>query len=454
MCAHLTPQHLQHACTHPSLCVSFSGRCTNLHFSAAECRCAYALAGPRALGAGLRRRVRRFTSPGPASPDEAVCGQRCFRHLTPPCCAQVAQSSSAGLHRTLVPLQLLLHRHLKPRKLAGWCPSGGPRAARGRGLIPRGGAAAGPPLLRAPAVAKLLVSTRRQVCQASRSRPARAPHRAPRLPPHAHRPRTRCPLLPLTLPPLPLAFGRRCLRSDGRFRACEKARPQPRPAPAPARPARAPHAAHDGGRLAPAAGHAAAAVAAARAALTRRACFARAGRFCALPGARRTRRTSSAAPTTARLPPDGGACMTHPPPPLPRPRSTQTPTSILTISSSPTPGVHPRRPPAPAPADVLKPSGVVLVYVFHVKLCVSRICTSCVFPFEISGLATRDRRSPALAAPPAADGSGATPHTSPTAIPRHPAGSIVRCGALGREEAENAPRRAMPWPSKPIAGPG
>ena len=90
---------------------------------------------------------------------------------------------------------------------------------------------------------------------------------------------------------------------------------------------------------------------------------------------RRTRRTSPAAPTTARLPPDGGACITHPPPPLPRPRSTQTPISILTISSSPTPGGNPRHPPAPAPA--CRPASwyrgprVVFSFLeFHVKLCV------------------------------------------------------------------------------------
>ena len=202
--------------------------------------------------------------------------------------------------------------------------------------------------MRAPAVAEQLVSTWERTCEASRPCPARAPHHAPRLPPHTHRPRTRCPLLPLTLPPLSLAFGRRWRRSDSRFRACEKARPQPRSAPAPARPASALLAARGGGRLAPVAGHAAAAVAAARAALTRACVLARAGRFCVLPGAEEDpphvpsrpddrpaaarRRRVHHAPSPPSTPPEihpnthppssqspppqppGGTLVTHPPP--------------------------------------------------------------------------------------------------------------------------------------------
>ena len=184
-----------------------------------------------------------------------------------------------------IPLQFLLPRLLTPRTPSGLVRPCRPDGRQGSGFeSPRRGGG-GTASLRAPAVAEQLVSTWERTCEASRPRPARAPHHAPRLPPHTHRPRTRCPLLPLTLPPLSLAFGRRWRRSDSRFRACEKARPQPRSAPAPARPASALLAARGGGRLAPVAGHAAAAVAAARAALTRACVLARAGRFCVLPGA-------------------------------------------------------------------------------------------------------------------------------------------------------------------------
>ena len=250
-----------------------------------------------------------------------------------------------------IPLQFLLPRLLTPRTPSGLVRPCRPDGRQGSGFESSRRGGGGTASLRAPAVAEQLVSTWERTCEASRPRPARAPHHAPRLPPHTHRPRTRCPLLPLTLPPLSLAFGRRWRRSDSRFRACEKARPQPRSAPAPARPASALLAARGGGRLAPVAGHAAAAVAAARAALTRACVLARAGRFCVVPGAEEDPpHVPRAAPTTARLPPDGGACITHPPLPLPRPRSTQTHISILTISSSPTPGGNPRHPPAPAPA--------------------------------------------------------------------------------------------------------
>ena len=164
-------------------------------------------------------------------------------------------------------------------------------------------------------------------------------------------------------PALSLAFGRRWRHSDGRFRACEKARPQPRPAPAPARPARAPHAAHDGGELVSAAGHAAAAVAAARTALTRRACFARTGRFLRLPGC------EEEPPHIPRRPDDRPAAARRrrvhdaPSPPSPsRPRSTQTPISILTISSSPPPGAtlvaHPLPPPHVVPSWYRDPRAV------------------------------------------------------------------------------------------------
>ena len=183
-------------------------------------------------------------------------------------------------------------------------------------------------------------------------------------------------------------------------------------------------------------------------------------------GPRRTRRTTPAASTTARVPPDGSACNTHPPLPLPSPEIHPTPISILTISSSPTPGGHPRRQPAPAPACRSRRRTEALglcgsVGVLHVKayLSIFHVCLRSRLRFPGSPtprparLETPETPHSGLRTRPA-DGSGATPHTSPTAIPWHPACPIVRCGALGRERAEISPRRAMPSPSKPIAGPG
>ena len=301
------------------------------------------------------------------------------------------------------------------------------------------------------------MSTWERTCEASRPRPARAPHHAPRLPPHTHRPRTRCPLLPLTLPPLSLAFGRRWRRSDSRFRACEKARPQPRSAPAPARPASALLAARGGGRLAPVAGHAAAAVAAARAALTRACVLARAGRFCVLPGAEED------PPHVPSRPDDRPAAarrrrVHHAPSPPSTPPEIHSnthlhPHNLLLPNPRGEPSVtHPPPLPHVVPRRGTEALGWCLASLSFILKYVCQICTSCVFPFEISGLA----QPPGTQRPrePPADGSGVTPHTSPTAIPRHPACPIVRCGALGRERAEISPRRAMPSPSKPIAGPG
>ena len=222
-------------------------------------------------------------------------------------------------------------------------------------------------------------------------------------------------------PALSLAFGRRWRHSDGRFRACEKARPQPRPAPAPARPARAPHAAHDGGELVSAAGHAAAAVAAARTALTRRACFARTGRFLRLPGC------EEEPPHIPRRPDDRPAAARRrrvhdaPSPPLSLPPEIHPNTHIHPHNLLlPTPGGHPRRPPAPAPACrpvvVPRPSGGVLASLSFILKYVCQNCTSCVFPFEISRPppTAADQRAPDDDAPRAEAGRG--PARCPTRV--------------------------------------
>ena len=132
-------------------------------------------------------------------------------------------------------------------------------------------------------------------------------------------------------------------------------------------------------------------------------------------------------------------------------------------SQSPPPhprGGHPRRPPlAPACRSRRRTEALGLcgsVGVLHIKsyLSIFHVCLRSWS--EISRLA---RPRPATQEPrrrPARPRGRVrrAPHTSPTAIPRHPACPIVRCGALGRERAEISPRRAMPSPSKPIAGPG
>ena len=172
--------------------------------------------------------------------------------------------------------------------------------------------------LRAPAVAKHLVSAWRPRCQVSRPRPARAPHRAPRLPTHIHRPRTRCPLLAPPLPPLPLAFGRhRAVPmvdfGRGKRRAHSSSPPWPPLAlPAPRRccPRRR--------RACPGCW-----------ARRRRRCgrSRRAhARVCACARTQVLRRSGGRGgpaahppprPATARLPRDGGLCITHPLPLLP-----------------------------------------------------------------------------------------------------------------------------------------
>ena len=57
-CAHLMPQHLQHACTPPFKCLSLTGQRLNLNSPPPKADVPDAQAGPAGLGAGLRRSGR------------------------------------------------------------------------------------------------------------------------------------------------------------------------------------------------------------------------------------------------------------------------------------------------------------------------------------------------------------------------------------------------------------
>ena len=57
-CAHLMPQHLQHACTPPFKCLSLTGQRLNLNSPPPKADAPDAQAGPAGLGAGLRRSGR------------------------------------------------------------------------------------------------------------------------------------------------------------------------------------------------------------------------------------------------------------------------------------------------------------------------------------------------------------------------------------------------------------
>ena len=208
---------------------------------------------------------------------------------------------------------------------------------------------------------------------------------------------------------------------------------------------------------APVPGHATAALAAAHAALTP----------AWLPSARRhvlhesleprrTRSTTPAAPTIPRVPRNGGSCTTHPRPP------------------SPTPHIHP--PAHLHPHNHLLPTlgrGPIVTHPLLPHMS-SRRCTDALIlvlyrlgasyvivsvKFHVFPAAGRNfwaRRGPGsgVRPDPPADEPGVTLHARPVAIRWHPAGYVVRWGTLGPGPAEIAPRRAMPSPSKPIAGPG
>ena len=147
-------------------------------------------------------------------------GSRSFRPLVSdfnPCPAPHAAHSP---HNPSPPVSCVAPTQVygKNARFTHWLgPPGGSAAAGGRGSIPRGGAAAGPPLLRAPAAVDRPQAadevTWGRAPPPPRARPASRPRLAHEYPPF---PRALA-LLPHLSPSSPRVFGRRGRLSDSRL---------------------------------------------------------------------------------------------------------------------------------------------------------------------------------------------------------------------------------------------